>query len=418
MQEQFIKFGENIRLTSSQREDAKKKYNGVCKKLHDYFYDTEYDGNTKFLFGSYKKNTAIRPFTDDQDVDVLFKMPEDDFAKFDNQDNGQSALLSLVRKVLMDSKYALGDKPKAWGKVILIKTSDGTHNIELLPAFEQDDKTFLIPNTENGGEWETFDPRSELKRFNDSNSESNRLTAELSRMIKRWKQEVSSLSIKSFEIEDFVIDFLEGYEDVDSPYSQVVKDFFEYLHDCVDGNNKSFVQTAKDRATKAIEYEENEKFEKATEEWRKVFGDSFPSYSTSKSAFAGLLALGDYSHCEPLRWNEQRSHRVSIDAYLYRPDKKTKSGGVNSDGRTLPNQLWWIKFVANTNARGDFQYYWQVVNTGEHARSSDGLRGDIFQGYQVRWEQTQYTGKHWIECYVVQNGACIARSGKFLVNIM
>lgn len=369
-----------------------------------------------FFLAHTKKNTTIRPFIEGQDVDVLFKIPEDDFERFDDQENGQSALLSLIRKILMDSKYALGEKPKAWGKVILIKTADGTHNIELLPAFEQSDKTFLIPNTENSGAWENFDPRSELKRFNDSNSETDGFTVELSRMIKRWKQEVASLSIRSFEIEGYVIDFLDSYDASSVSCSKLIKDFFDYFSSKVDDDNASYIKTAKDRATKAFAYEENDKFEKATEEWKKVFGNSFPSRSTSKSFTA--LELADFSHCEPLRWNLDRTHRVNIDAYVYQPDKKTKTGGVNSDGRDLPNQLWWIKFVANTNARDDYKHFWQVVNTGGHAKNANGLRGSIFEGRAIQWEQTQYTGKHWIECFIVQNGVCIAKSGKFLVNIM
>jgi hypothetical protein len=75
MEEYFNKFLENIELTSNQKEDAKTKYKGVCKKIHDYYYENEYNGNTTFLFGSYKKKTNIRPIISEQDVDVLIKLP-------------------------------------------------------------------------------------------------------------------------------------------------------------------------------------------------------------------------------------------------------------------------------------------------------------------------------------------------------
>jgi len=76
-----------------------------------------------------------------------------------------------------------------------------------------------------------------------------------------------------------------------------------------------------------------------------------------------------------------------------------------------------IKFIERTNTKGFFKYYWQVVNTGEAARQNNDLRGNIFEGGQVQWEHTKYPGKHWIECFIVQNNICIARSGKFFVNI-
>ena len=71
--------------------------------------------------------------------------------------------------------------------------------------------------------------------------------------------------------------------------------------------------------------------------------------------------------------------------------------------------------VARTNVQVTFQYYWQVVNTGEAAKVD--LRGEIFSGNQVQWEKTKYRGKHWIECFIVQDGICVARSGKFFINI-
>ena len=76
-----------------------------------------------------------------------------------------------------------------------------------------------------------------------------------------------------------------------------------------------------------------------------------------------------------------------------------------------------MKFIANTNASGESKYYWQVVNTGKAAKEAGGLRGKIFEGGMVRWEHTEYHGKHWIECFIVRNNICVARSGKFFVNI-
>jgi len=57
IQNQFEKFYKNIKLTSTQTKDARKKYSGVCKKLHDHYYpDIEYSGKTKLLIGSYGKH--------------------------------------------------------------------------------------------------------------------------------------------------------------------------------------------------------------------------------------------------------------------------------------------------------------------------------------------------------------------------
>ena len=279
MKNEFSTFCENIKLTSKQKEDAKTKYDGVCKKLHDSYYDYEYDENTKLLFGSYKTKTNVRPLTEDQDVDVLFKIPQETFDKFDNyESNGQSALLQEVKDYLKE-KYTTTDKISGWSKVVLVKFSDGCHNVEVLPALEQKDGSFLIPNSGNGGSWEEFDPRKQIEEFQTSNGNTDGLTAELSRMLKTWVKSTSSLNYKSHKLVDDVIKFLETeFEDGADydEYHNVVKNFLDYLKRRCGDDLKNHVDTAYNRAVKAIEYMDNDKSKEASEEWRKIFGNEFP----------------------------------------------------------------------------------------------------------------------------------------------
>ena len=68
-----------------------------------------------------------------------------------------------------------------------------------------------------------------------------------------------------------------------------------------------------------------------------------------------------------------------------------------------------------------YEVFWQVVNTGRHAESESGGRGDVFKSKYsnplVHWEYSLYTGRHWIECFIVKDDVCVARSGRFYVNI-
>ena len=101
-------------------------------------------------------------------------------------------------------------------------------------------------------------------------------------------------------------------------------------------------------------------------------------------------------------------------------------GGINSDGRRLPND-WYLKYKAKTKVSLPYSVKWQVVNTGAHAVNEGGLRGGfLMQNFPVtnfpsdhfgKWESTKYTGKHWIECFIIKDSICVARSGKFFVNV-
>lgn len=279
MKDEFKTFCEAIRLTESQEQDAKTKYDGVCKKLHDSYYTNSYTGSTKLLFGSYKTRTNIRPLSEDQDVDVLFKIPEETFKKFHKyQSNGQSALLQEIRYFL-NEKYSTTEEIRAWGKVVLVKFSEGVHNVEVLPGYEQCDGSFMIPNTANGGSWERFDLKQQLKRFQDSNCRTNSLTAELTRMLKKWVRNTSSLDYSSFNLQQDVMKFLDSefligakYEE----YHKVIMNFFDYLRYRCPSSIKTHVDTAYNRAVKAIEFMDNDKLVEASEEWIKIFGSEFP----------------------------------------------------------------------------------------------------------------------------------------------
>ena len=83
-----------------------------------------------------------------------------------------------------------------------------------------------------------------------------------------------------------------------------------------------------------------------------------------------------------------------------------------------------LQFTAKTNVQQPFEVFWQVVNTGRDARLKQQLRGQFEPPRSdatnplVRTESAEYRGRHWIECFIVLNGVCIARSGEFVVNIV
>ena len=417
MHESFVKFLGRLLLTQSQREDARTKYDGVCKKLHDHYYPgIGYTGQTKLLIGSYGKHTNIRP---PRDVDVLFFMPDEKFAAYDdNSANGQSQLLQDVRKVLSE-KYSTTEKIRAWGKVVLVEFSDGTHNVEVVPAWERDDGTFLIPDTANGGSWRHWNPRAELRSIGESDKKTNGTTRTLIRFIKKWAEQCS-VDLSSFEIEQGVLQFLESQFDPDESYPILVREFFLSFKDVVDDKARSHVTTASRRSAKACNYEEEGETDAAVNEWRKVFGKEFPSPEQESSrtieAREAKPQLADISHRRPMPWPYEEMGKVRIDAYTYYQRNGKRLGGINSDGRTLPKEIA-LKYVAGTDLAGDLEYHWQVVNTGTEAAQKHDLRGGFDRDKRIHWETTRYSGKHWIECFVVEDDRCVARSGRFYVNI-
>ncbi len=133
------------------------------------------------------------------------------------------------------------------------------------------------------------------------------------------------------------------------------------------------------------------------------------------------LARFDVAHRQRLPWQQDRRYSVVLTAEYERNGRWQR---FLSDCAPLPKHRS-LLFTARTSAPSPFQVYWQVVNTGEEAaRVNGGLRGQIFPSKEEglstlmrREERTEYKGMHWIECFIVKGGKCVARSGEFVVNI-
>lgn len=416
----FLIFYEKIKLTSAQRQDAITKHSSVCKKLHEYYYpDVSYNGSTKLLIGSYGKKTNIRP---PRDVDALFIMPPEKFDQYDdNQSNGQSQLLQDIKGIL-SQKFTTTEKIKAWGKVVLVKFSDGTHDVELLPAWEREDGTFTIPNSENGGSWENWDPRAGIKRIKDSDQKTGK-TKKLIRMIKKWSENCSA-EIKSYQVEDIVIDFFELNVLSEDFFHFIVKEFFEFFLGKTSADGiKSHLTTALSRATKALDFVENGDLEKAADEYKKIFGDDFPGYKKAgitvgfNDELKKLLKMYPSEKEEFLdkdygiNTNINPNYDVKIDAMVRQDGFRPRLLSNFIVNRLFLKKQKALNFtILKNSVPAPFQVMWKVRNFGEEARASSDLRGEITldKGNNQKQETTKYLGEHYVECYVIKDNNCVA----------
>ena len=419
IEEQFQKFYENIKLTSAQKQDAIDKYTGVCKKLHDYYYpNIEYTGNTKLLIGSYGKHTSIRPA---RDVDVIFIMPEEKFSQYDdNTSNKQSQLLQDIKRIL-EEKYP-NTPISAFGKIVKLEFSETKHDVELVPAWENSDGSFKLPNSENGGSWHIQSYREEIQAIWDSDKATGK-TKFLIRCIKKWSDNCSA-NIKSWTIEQTVLSFLLGKNVSSYSSAYLVKEFFNYfLLNTTDENLRSHLKTASNRANKAYDFEQEDDLENATDEWKKIFGDDFPknfqkilSYNTDPN-----LTLLQQQYPSPDEDYIENYHKVDlnpnyfveIDTYV--PEVKGFRAGKLTD--LIKSKLFkLIKHMSlnfsiiKCNVPESYDVKWKIRNFGDEAMRVNKLRGEITPdgGARQKREDTQFTGNHYVECYIIKDNKCVA----------
>lgn len=161
-----------------------------------------------------------------------------------------------------------------------------------------------------------------------------------------------------------------------------------------------------------------------------AFGDSIATRTLSQlgaepaGSSAGALveaastAISRFNlpHREKPTWPARLTHHVTIEGRATREGWRTL---VSKNGFRKIAKHYSLQFAAKTDVPWPYDVYWQVVNTGAEAASHgpSGLRGKIVPGSQTHTESTLYTGVHWIECFIVNDGVLVARSGEFVVEI-
>ena len=80
-----------------------------------------------------------------------------------------------------------------------------------------------------------------------------------------------------------------------------------------------------------------------------------------------------------------------------------------------------LTFEAIHSIQSPYTVKWQITNTGTEARLKECLRGGFYNSdpetNNIRTEDAEYTGIHYIQCFILKKGKCVAKSREFIVNI-
>lgn len=358
----------------------------------------------------------------------------DSICYFDNDDSGSGDTLKEIRGSVEDalrSEYVIEGKRSA---IRLIGRLDGELSFpaDVVPGRYVDDTREDVFLHQAEGEKERL--KTNLKKHITHIHDSGQV--DLIKLAKVWKLR-SDVEIKTFVLELLVIECLKDVSD--QTLRGRLLEFWRALRDDIDslsvedpanptGNDLSDVfgdtqrEALSTAATIALDLVDDG-------DWVSLFGElgteSVPSDRAVVSARA-LLALGDTSHVKQHDWPVHRGQqhvRVACTASTRRGGQKIleSNGFPVTDGTRF-------RFEASTNVPPPFEVRWQVVNTGAHALEEKGLRGCSFIEAKtdagdpptgvVHREHAEYTGKHWVECFIIKEGALWARSGQFFVNII
>jgi hypothetical protein len=177
---------------------------------------------------------------------------------------------------------------------------------------------------------------------------------------------------------------------------------------------KSKLQSAYDRAKKALSFEENEKGLDAVEEWKKIFGEEFPTLDAGKNIVMSLLNyIDNYPSAKEMFIEDfgvkmNPVYKLKINADVQQKNyRKYKLLGYPYP---LSKDLIIEFYIEKNLTPGTYSIKWKVKNQGKEALIAEDLRGEITNdgGRKKKFEHTKYWGKHFVECYIIQNNICVA----------
>ncbi len=379
--------------------------------------------------GSLLQETIIKPVNEDDefDVDLLFEMEAVD---------GWSAadyLTKLADQFKKTDRYKNLVDTKGQNRCVTIDYENDFH-IDIVPTILTIDgyvimnrKTDEFENTDGEGYAEWFATKNAI-------TTNKRLTKSV-RLFKYIRDYHHGFEAKSILLTTLLgkqvydTDTSEMYPDIPTTFKLLINrldDFLQMNEYMPDVNNPVLEGENFNRHWDQEKYEEfkdkihayrtlvddayNEIDDASSaKKWQKVFGDEFGDIETKVIRVASIAVrdigeefLADYGITTSLAYTLNINARVTQNGY--RPfmlrswtDLLRKSKGLEF-------------FIEDHNIPVPFEVKWKVKNTGEEAKSIDQLRGEILDdaGHSKRNESTRYVGEHYVECYAIVNGVCVA----------
>lgn len=306
------------------------------------------------------------------------------------------------------------------------------YRVEVLPAFRLADGRFRYGDTHNDGSWDNYcNPRAEIDAVNTQNKTSNRNLKHVCKMLRAWKNH-NGAPMSGMLIDTLAYNFFKGnstYNDKSyAAYPELMRDIFTYLANLPEQaywkapgslshvkTKGKFQRKAKKASIKCQDAIDKEKETQKVTLWKEVFGRRFPAASEQTAAKAFTETAQRVSTEQFI----EDKYPVDIQYDLDTECVVAYAGNEERRYRFMEGVFPWLKLgrsltfrVVSCNAPPPNEIYWKVRNEGALAEKRNMIRGQILAdaGLQKKIETANFGGAHYVDCFVVKDGICVARN--------
>ena len=164
--------------------------------------------------------------------------------------------------------------------------------------------------------------------------------------------------------------------------------------------------------------------------WHEFFNHSYWDYSSEfrKSVVENSLLSKSASFYTELYGNDieeyiqnmvplKELYPIEIDCIITESDQANTThllSSLNSSGTPVPLNSKMHFYLSRKKVPAPYEVYWKVKNNGSEAVKQELERGEIIKMVEAPFDEmdeySSFAGDHYVECYIVKNGVCVAKN--------
>lgn len=402
-------------------------------KTYNEKHGTYYRVSETITQGSMAMNTAVQSDSKDYDIDIAVVFRKDNIA-----DIGAQAIKSIIVEALSYKCGQFNAAPEKKTNCVRVIYSEGYH-IDFA-IYRKDIEYGTATYYHAGSVWSKRDPKAINNWFKDSinaKGQNLRKAIRLSKMFCKsrdgWDmpggliqtvlceerlQSATRLDECFYNTMCSVRDRLQWYKDVKNPtdatlsllQTEAHKQRMEVFYNRLDS------YLSKLRVLKEADCTR----EKALAAWGDFFNHSYWTNLLTEAS-TRMFSLESRRVQDVAVFNDTEQYVEDMFPVIEQYDAHITATAQGNGFLSHPLQYFldkyskWmphhfcITFTCNHNVPGDVDYYWKVKNVGKTAEKRNCIRGQVVKKQRTITENTNFYGPHYVECYVVKNGVCVAR---------
>lgn len=446
---QFEKFIKGyVVLQGDKQQDLREKKNINIDRLRNGLAQYNREHNKEYgiaetrVQGSMAMNTVIQNDAQDYDIDVAIVFDKSNIG----DDMGPLQARRLVKAALDYKMGQFTEEADVKTNCVRIKYASGYHvDFAVYRRFKENggnDYTY----EHAGNEWSKRDPKAITAWFQDEVKNKGTDLRKIVRLSKMFcKSRSSWVNMPGGLIQSVLC--VEKYDTEHSRIDEIFYNTLVSIKDRLDLDNEVYnptdssmslltaqnhydkVNNWKNRLEDKIKsldvlFEDDCTFSKACRAWNDFFQHEFwnalaDSVNKSFALAESYRADSVITYTDNEQYIEEQVQAIN-DVYSVDVEVKVEANGFRQQPlfEFLRNNKWFknyiphgmkIDFYATTNAPKPYDIWWKIRNVGEYAEKNNKVRGEILKGYgSHKREDSQFGGPHFVECYVIKNGECVA----------